>query len=509
MTEDPFQATASSEGLSLGELVRVLGDSARLLKGRTDTRVHDVSQDSRRVGTGCLFAARPGNTRSGLSYVSQAIAAGASAILTEPTELHPEFAATCEVPIVTVPGLRSRLSEVAEAIHGYPSRQIPLVGITGTNGKTTTALLVEQALVAAGNQPGRLGTVGSSFAGIERESSLTTPEPDDLTRFLAHVRDRGGTQVIMEVSSHSLVQGRVAGLRFDVAAFTNLTQDHLDFHGSMEEYEQAKFRLFSQFLPRVCVINVDNPTGERFAATARSSRVIRVGRSGDCDVRPVNVSLDALGLRGDVLVAGRRYALQTRLVGEHNLENVLVALGILEALGIDLDAAVAGLREAAVPGRLERCDDTTDDIVVLVDYAHTPDALERALAATRPLTAGTLHCLFGCGGDRDPGKRPKMGAAVGQAADRIVVTNDNPRTEEPRLIADAIEVGLKSVGAQYVVELDRAKAIHDVVLSARPGDVVLIAGKGHENYQIVGTVKHDFDDRVEAKLALAARRGRS
>jgi UDP-N-acetylmuramoyl-L-alanyl-D-glutamate--2,6-diaminopimelate ligase len=207
-----------------------------------------------------------------------------------------------------------------------------------------------------------------------------------------------------------------------------------------------------------------------------------------------------------VLVAGRYCGLKTRLVGEHNLENLLLALGILEALSVDLDAAVRGWEAVAVPGRLERCDSPEDDILVLVDYAHTPDALERALAATRPLTRGRLHCLFGCGGDRDPGKRPKMGAAVGRLADRIIVTNDNPRTEEPRTIADAIEIGLKSVGASYEVELDRAKAIRESILSARAGDVVLIAGKGHEPYQIMGTVKLAFDDRVEARQSLAERR---
>jgi UDP-N-acetylmuramoyl-L-alanyl-D-glutamate--2,6-diaminopimelate ligase len=275
----------------------------------------------------------------------------------------------------------------------------------------------------------------------------------------------------------------------------------------MEEYESAKLLLFTRFMPRVSVINVENSAGQRFAATARSSRILRVGSGDGCDVRPVDVTLDAQGLRGDVLVAGRNCGLKTRLVGEHNLENVLLALGILSALDIDLEEAIRGWQTAAVPGRLERCDSPADDILVLVDYAHTPDALERALAATRPLTRGRLHCVFGCGGDRDPGKRPKMGAAVGRAADRIIVTNDNPRTEEPRLIADAIELGLKSVGAKYEVELDRSKAIHEAILSAKSGDVVLLAGKGHEPYQIVGKTKHAFDDRVEARRALQVRRG--
>jgi UDP-N-acetylmuramoyl-L-alanyl-D-glutamate--2,6-diaminopimelate ligase len=507
MTQTTSTHARASQGLSLGEVLVVLGQKARLLKGEPTVRVFDACQDSRRVGVGCLFVARRGAAVNALSFSNAAVAAGATAILADEDLVDEAFLRTATVPVIVAPNVRARLSEVAEAVYGYPSRQIPLVGLTGTNGKTTTALLVEQALLAAGKKPGRLGTVGSAFNGVESESNLTTPEADELTRFFAHVVANGGTHVVMEVSSHSLVQGRVGGLRFDTAAFTNLTQDHLDFHETMEEYEAAKLLLFTQFAPRVSVINVQNAAGVRFAATARSSRVLRVGLGDGCDVRPVDVIMDALGLRGNVSVAGRCCGLQTRLVGEHNLENVLLALGILEALEVDLDAAVRGWHSAAVPGRLERCDTADDDILVLVDYAHTPDALERALAATRPLTRGRLHCIFGCGGDRDPGKRPKMGAAVGRGADRIIVTNDNPRTEEPRIIADAIEIGLKSVGAKYDVELDRAKAIATVITSANPGDVVLIAGKGHEPYQIVGKTKYPFDDRVEARRALKVRRG--
>jgi len=312
--------------------------------------------------------------------------------------------------------------------------------------------------------------------------------------------------VVMEVSSHAIVQGRVSGLSFDVAAFTNLTQDHLDFHGSMQAYAAAKRLLFTEFAPRVSVLNTRDKVGVEFAAVARSERVLRVGVERDCDVRPLNVELSSRGMRGDVLVDGKIQPISTRLVGEHNLENLLLALGILCALDVDLEAAVRGWDEVAVPGRLERCDEPADDIVVLVDYAHTPDALERALAAVRPLTSGRVHCVFGCGGDRDPTKRPKMGAAVGRLADRVIVTNDNPRTEQPLVIAEAIEAGLHEVGAAYELLLDRAKAVELAILTAQRGDVVLIAGKGHEAYQIVGTVKHAFDDRVEARRALALRR---
>jgi UDP-N-acetylmuramoyl-L-alanyl-D-glutamate--2,6-diaminopimelate ligase len=496
-------------GISLSELASALGGEARLRSGSGEVIVRDVYQDSRRVSARSLFAARAGGKVDGLSFVDSAVAQGAVAVLTEPEAATEGFLSSCPVPVLTVPDVRAKLFAIAELIHGRPSHRLPIIGITGTNGKTTTALLVERALLAAGMKPGRLGTVGSSFDGVESDSSLTTPEPDDVVRFFAHVAAHGGTHVVMEVSSHALAQGRVDGCRFDVAAFTNLTQDHLDFHGTMEEYEAAKRLLFTKFAPRVSVVNVDNEAGQRFAATTRSSCVLRVGSGGGCDVRPVDVTLDSLGLRGNVFVAGRYHALKTRLVGNHNLENVLLAIGIVEALGIDLDSALTGWFDVAVPGRLERCDDAGDDVLVLVDYAHTPDALERALVATRPLTQGRLHCLFGCGGDRDPGKRPKMGAAVGRGADRIIVTNDNPRTEDPRIIADAIEGGLRATGAKYVVELDRAKAIRDAILSADSGDVILIAGKGHEPYQIVGTVKYPFDDRVEAKRALRERRERT
>jgi UDP-N-acetylmuramoyl-L-alanyl-D-glutamate--2,6-diaminopimelate ligase len=507
MTPNNYLYQNTALGSTLSDLLKVLGENASLRKGESNVRVFDACQDSRRVKSGSLFVARRGTAHNPLDFATAAIAAGATAIWADEELVDSAFVESCSVPVVTSQNVRARLSEVAELIYGHPSRKISIIGLTGTNGKTTTALLIEQALISAGKKPGRLGTVGSSFDGVENESNLTTPEADDLTRFFAHVVAHGGSHVVMEVSSHALSQGRVAGVRFDTAAFTNLTQDHLDFHETMAEYEAAKLLLFTQFEPRVSVINVINEAGNRFAATARSSRILRVGLGDGCDVRPVDVTLDAQGLRGGVLVAGRYYDVKTRLVGEHNLENILVSLGVLEAQGVDIVAALRGWENVAVPGRLERCDGPEDDVIVLVDYAHTPDALERALAATRPVTSGKLHCIFGCGGDRDPMKRPKMGAAVGRAADVIVVTNDNPRTEEPKRIADAIEVGLKSVGAKYTVELERAKAIETVILSASPGDVVLIAGKGHEPYQIVGKTKYPFDDRVEARRSLGLRRG--
>lgn len=501
-----MQTYDSTLGLAVGEIARQLAPAGARLFGDERVRVTSVYQDSRRVQPGSLFVARSGGKVNGVDFVADAIKNGATAILLDAALAHGKAVSGFGVPVVEVADARGQLSKVAEAIHGYPSHSMHTIGITGTNGKTTTALLVERALLAAGEKPGRLGTIGSSFDGVENESSLTTPEADDLSRFFAQVRDAAGTHMVMEVSSHALAQGRVSGLHFDVGAFTNLTQDHLDFHGTMEEYRAQKLTLFTEYIPRVSVINTRDATGREFAATARSPRVLRVGVEPDCDVRPVEVESDPRGIRGDVFVAGKIHSLETRLVGEHNLENLLLAIGILKALDIDLSRAMSAWKNVAVPGRLERCDTIADDLVVLVDYAHTPDALERALAAVKPLTKGRVHCVFGCGGDRDPTKRPKMGAAVGRLADRVIVTNDNPRTESPERIAAAIETGLREIGAQYELELDRARAIELAISTAAAGDVVLLAGKGHEPYQIMGTVKHDFDDRVQARRALAIRR---
>jgi UDP-N-acetylmuramoyl-L-alanyl-D-glutamate--2,6-diaminopimelate ligase len=312
----------------------------------------------------------------------------------------------------------------------------------------------------------------------------------------------------MEASSHALVQTRVEALSFAVAAFTNLTQDHLDFHGSMDAYAAAKLRLFTELAPRASVVNVDDAFGETIAKRA-AGRVLTVSQHPGADVHARSVSFGPRGISARVVLPSGEVELETRLVGAHNLDNLLLALAIVEALGLDPAPAARGFALAAqVPGRLERCDAPEDDVLVLVDYAHTPDALERALAAARPLTTGTLVCVFGCGGDRDAGKRPKMGDAVGRGADRAIVTNDNPRSEDPRAIADAIVAGLAPHAIPHEVELDRALAIERAIAGASPGDVVLIAGKGHEPYQIVGTERRAFDDRTEARGALARRRER-
>ncbi len=493
-------------GLNLDDLVQALAPFSPILIGKGDVRVRDVQQDSRNVKPGDLFVARTGEHADGRAFIDAAICGGAAAVMVS----HDSLALRqMPVPVINVSDPRRASAFAAEAVQGFPSHHLHVVGITGTNGKTTTVALVERGLTAAGARPARLGTTGFSFGDIGNESNLTTPEADEISRLIGSVARSGGTHFIMEVSSHALDQGRVDALRIETAAFTNLTQDHLDHHGDMSRYEAAKRRLFVDLAPRNAVINIDSPAGTRFAGAAQSERVWRVGRDLECDVCPIDIKLDAKGIRGKIRADDLVVQLDTRLIGEHNLENLLLAVGILQALKVDLRLAVTGLSgEFGVPGRLERCESSEDDIVVLVDYAHTPDALERVLQAVKQFAPASVRCVFGCGGDRDPNKRSKMGFAVGRWADYAIVTNDNPRTERPEAIAAAIEPGLRQAGARYSVVLDRAIAIEQAILSAKPGDVVLVAGKGHEPYQIVGATKRPFDDREQARRALALRRGR-
>jgi len=380
------------------------------------------------------------------------------------------------------------------------------VGITGTNGKTTVSWLVQRTLEQLGGVCGRVGTLGLEVAGQHFDSDLTTPEADTLSRGLAWMRRLGATAAAMEVSSIALVNARADALRFEVAAFTNLTQDHLDFHGSFDAYGKAKARLFQDLGPSVAVLNQDDEFGV-WLSEHTSARVITVGSRGPCDVQGAELVARPEGVAGTLSAFGRSFELRTRLVGRHNAENLLVAFGVLAALGVDLGRAAQVLSEVQpVPGRLERCDGSDDDCVVLVDYAHTPDALERVLAALGPVRGGKLICVFGCGGQRDPSKRLPMGRAVGKGAQYAILTNDNPRAEAPEAIAAAVEMGLQATGTAYEVCLDRERAIDRAVSMAEPGDVILIAGKGHETYQLIGTQSFPFDDRAQARLALGRRR---
>ena len=524
MLEDELLAEARTpDGMTLTELARDVPGKA-IVFGDGSVRVHGVQHDSRRVLPGDLFVVRKGETHDGRAFVAPAIARGAVAVLAaEDLELQ-----TPSVPVLRVPDAADGLAHAAAAVYGHPAFSLDVIGITGTNGKTTTTHLVRAAIDGALGlrMTGVVGTIGHTYAGRTIAASHTTPEADELARVLAVMRKRGATHVAMEVSSIALVLRRVAAVRFRVGAFTNLTQDHLDFHGSMDAYAAAKMELFTKMGPGLAVVNVDDPFGPKMAAAARC-KVLRVRTrpgASDADVFPERVETSKAGMRIALRVPGSRKGtveIATRLVGAHNVENLLVAMGIVSSLELDVERAAEALGAAArAPGRLERCDGPGDDVVVVVDYAHTPDALARALDAVRGASEGKrVICVFGCGGDRDPSKRGPMGEAVGARADVAIVTSDNPRTEDPAAIARPVEEGVAlglarisagdaAAGAKgYLVELDRRAAIATAIASARPGDVVLVAGKGHEDYQIVGTEKRPFDDRVEARLALAHRRG--
>ncbi|RYZ09443.1 MAG: UDP-N-acetylmuramoyl-L-alanyl-D-glutamate--2,6-diaminopimelate ligase [Myxococcales bacterium] len=493
----------SPRGTSLNELAGVLAELSPRVVGDGGVRVFGVRQDSRRVGPGELFVARKGATTSGAEYALAAAEKGAAALLVERGEPLP----AARLPLIEVTNVKRALALSAEAVYGNPSRSVEVVGVTGTNGKTTTTFLIEQGLRGVGERAARLGTLGFEMEGHVFGDTLTTPEADDIARCLLEVQQRGGRYLVMEVSSIAVVQERVSGLRFRAAAFTNLTQDHLDFHGSLEAYAEAKAALFTRLAPELSVLHVGDAFGRELSRRVHSGR-LTVARQ-EADVRVAEASLGASGIRAKLITPQGDCSIDSALVGEHNLENLLVALGVLVGLGMAPPDAGRALSVAPqVPGRLERCDGPEDDVLVAVDYAHTPDALGRVLAAVRALGAGRVLCVFGCGGDRDASKRPLMGEAVGRGADHAYVTSDNPRSEAPADIVAAILPGLGAASARYDVELDRALAIEKAVLEASPGDVVLIAGKGHEDYQVVGREKRHFDDREQARRALALRRAR-
>jgi UDP-N-acetylmuramoyl-L-alanyl-D-glutamate--2,6-diaminopimelate ligase len=493
-------------GLRLDELARELPMRSDVA-GDAAARVSGVKHDSRAVRAGDLFVARRGKNVDGARFVADAVTRGAAAVMAARGAVDPERAG---VPLLLVDDPAAALGYAASAVYGHPSFSLDVVGITGTNGKTTTAHLVRAAIDGALGRPscGIVGTVGHSFQGWRSDAEHTTPEADDVARVMAAMRSRGATHVAMEVSSHALALGRVRAIRFRVAALTNLTQDHLDFHGSMEAYATAKARLFTELGPGAVVLDVDDAFGRHLVGRVRAPLVRVSARVGsDADIVPTEVRIDARGIVATVRAPAGEIRIDSRLIGLHNLENLLLALGIASALDLDLALAAEALsQEAGAPGRLERCDGESDDVTALVDYAHTPDALSRALAAVRGIARGRVWCVFGCGGDRDPTKRGPMGEAVARGADVAVVTDDNPRTEDAGAIADAIVAGVRAAGKDPIVELDRRKAIGLAVRLASAGDVVLVAGKGHEDYQVVGLVKHPFDDRIETRRALEARR---
>jgi UDP-N-acetylmuramoyl-L-alanyl-D-glutamate--2,6-diaminopimelate ligase len=479
------------------------------------------------VAPGDLFVALPGTRTDGARYVAEACARGAIAVAAD-FAAAPVFERGGALPgaphgagvtwVETTAPARL-LARVAARLHGDPTRDLTMVGITGTSGKTTVSYLLEAIWQAAGLSPGVLGTISYRFGGEAVAAPLTTPAAPELFARLASMRAGGGTHVAMEVSSHALAQDRVDGIAWDATVFTNLGRDHLDFHRDADDYFQAKARLFhaleaSPKRRRVAVLNIADP---RSRELRRSLTVptLSFGEGGDVRAERLTMTLD--GSRFDVVLGGERVALRSPLIGAGHVENVLAAAATAHALGTPLPAIIHGVETfAGVPGRLEAVR-AGQGFTVLVDYAHKPDALASVLGSLRQIVAGRLLCVFGCGGDRDRGKRSLMGEAVARAADLAILTSDNPRTEDPQaIIADAEPglvagglprlAGLEDARRGYVVEPDRARAIAAAIRVARAGDCVVIAGKGHEDYQIVGTTKLPFDDRTEARRALAEAR---
>lgn len=480
--------------MTLGEL---LGPAAGAHAGLSVT---DLVSDSRQVTPGSAFIAMAGERSHGLDFASDALAAGAAIVLYEP----PAQAGEPPEPNLAIPGLRARIGALGRQFYSGDRRPETLVGITGTNGKTTVAWLVAQALTALGERCGYLGTIGFGTPGNLQHQSLTTPDCLTLHRELAGL---GTVSAALEVSSHAIGQDRIAGLEFDVAVFTNLSQDHLDWHRSMDAYFETKARLFVRDELKTAVINRQDAFGESLLgrllpATRGISVALDSDRSADIQTRHEGNGLAGLALNVDG--AFGRARIESPLIGEFNAENLSLALGALIARGHRLDRAAAALADAtAPPGRMEVFGGAESQPWVIVDYAHTPAALARVLTSIAAVKAGEITCVFGCGGDRDRSKRAAMGQAAASHADHIVLTDDNPRSEDPATIVAEIQAG--SAGhADVRIEHSRERAIGDAVAAAAPGDIVLIAGKGHESAQLIGDVSRAFDDRAVVKRLLGS-----
>lgn len=471
-----------------------------------EVRVTGVTLRSGDVEPGDLFAALPGASSHGARYAAEAVARGAAAILTDPDGLA-MLGPDVEIPVVVHPDPRSVLGAVAAEVYGRPSERLRVIGVTGTSGKTTTTYLVEAGLRSAERAAGLVGTVGIRIDGRDQASVLTTPEAPDLQALLAVMVEQGVDTVVMEVSSHALTLGRVDGVHFAVGGFTNLSRDHLDFHPTMRDYFEAKARLFapeSANRAELSVLCVDDDAGREMARLAREPvTVSATGRVADWtieDIRTVGRNAQEFFA---VDPAGVHHHLQIGLPGRYNVANCLLAIALLDAVGVSPEQAVPGLRTATVPGRMEPVE-RGQDFLAVVDYAHKPGALQAVLETLRADTDGRLAVVFGAGGNRDPGKRGPMGRVASELADLVVVTDDNPRDEDPAEIRAAIVAG--AVGRAEVVEIgDRRAAIEHAVAWARPGDVVLVAGKGHEAGQTGAGVTRPFDDREELARALEAR----
>jgi UDP-N-acetylmuramoyl-L-alanyl-D-glutamate--2,6-diaminopimelate ligase len=492
---------ATDKKVLLGDLAGAAGTLLVEVNGSPTVEVESLSYDSRKVGAGDLFFCIPGTVMDGHEFAGNAVEQGAAALCVERS-------LALEVPQAIVTDVRRAMPHMAARFFDEPAAELTILGVTGTNGKTTTAFLLESILRAAGRTTGLIGTIETRIGDEVQPGIRTTPESLDLQRLFARMRDRGVDSIAMEVTSHGLVLHRVDAVRFAAVGFTNLSQDHLDFHPTMEDYFAAKTSLFLPERAERGAVNVDDPYGAKLFETA-SIPCIGFGLSEDADVRAEKIKLEPSGTTLSIATPEGRFEVATRLVGHFNVSNCLGATAVALQAGIGLDAIADGLGSlAAVPGRFESID-AGQPFSVVVDYAHTPDSLDNVLRAARPLAdahGGRVLCAFGCGGDRDRGKRPLMGAVVATLADVMVVTSDNPRSEVPdAIIGEILEgVATKRVDGPDATLVDRREAIGWILGQARPGDVVVIAGKGHETGQQFSDHTIPFDDRVVAREALGA-----
>jgi len=486
-------------GMALKELLAGMDVPASM----TDIRVFGLTLDSRAVRQGDAFVALQGLKQHGITFAPAALASGASVILAEA----PAPVVSNDQPVLWLDGLRERVGHLAAQFYGRPSQKLRLVGVTGTNGKTSTVQLLAQALEHLGRRAATIGTLGAGLHGAIREGERTTPDAIAVQSLLADFRAAGATDVAMEVSSHALEQGRVNGVDFSVAVFTNLTRDHLDYHGTMEAYGAAKARLFAWPGLQHAVVNVDDAFGRGLAAQVPANvQLLRSGiASADAELRAEAIVTDARGLHFHLVTPWGEADVTTRLLGRFNVSNLLGVVGALGALGVEFAGIVSAVEALdPVAGRMNRLGGDGTSPLVVIDYAHTPDALEQALTTLRAHCEGRLICVFGCGGERDAGKRPQMAAIAERLADSLIVTDDNPRGEDGDAIVRDILAGLAQPNA-IVVQRDRAAAIRLAVRAANTDDVVLVAGKGHEPYQEIAGRKLPFDDLVVARAALEAR----
>jgi UDP-N-acetylmuramoyl-L-alanyl-D-glutamate--2,6-diaminopimelate ligase len=467
-----------------------------------DLLIRELTLDSRKVRPGDLFLAIPGLKVDGREHITDAIAHGAAAIAYEAEGA--KVLPITDIPMIPVKGLAAQLSHIAGRFYGDPSRNLNLIGVTGTNGKTSVTQLVAQALDTLGQHCGIIGTLGTGFYSELKSGIHTTPDPISVQSTLYDLKRAGAKAVAMEVSSHGLDQGRVTALAFDVAVMTNLSRDHLDYHGTMEAYAAAKAKLFAWSDLRCRVVNLDDAFGRQLAAAPHPSRLVTYSlEDSSAYLFCRDAHFDDDGVRATLVTPQGSHALRSSLLGRFNLSNVLAAVGALMGLDYPLDDILKVLPTLEGPaGRMQRLGGGSRPLVV-VDYAHTPDALEKVLAALRPHAKGQLTCLFGCGGDRDRGKRPLMAEVVERLADKVLVTDDNPRSEEPSRIFDDIRTGFVSANAVDFVA-GRGQAIAQIVAQASAADVIVLAGKGHEDYQEINGERQPFSDLEEATKALDA-----